>query len=291
MKKNIYTKLMIVLVLIILLIGVLALDAYQLAPRRYTIRRETLSSTEIQDQMDGLQIVYFSDLDYGLFMDEKRLNNLITKINGISCDIVLFGGDLFDESVSPTSAQIEKVQTALSSIQAPLGKFAVLGDMDAKDENRYNQMKQILNKGDFEVLSNQSITLHNTGSQGIRVVGIENGLNGNQDIEQAFSKVNQEMYTIALCHTPDSAGLLPTDLTDYFLAAHSHGGQAYLFFDSLYKPAMATDFLRGKHLIGNAFTLDITNGVGTTIKDVRFNANAEIVLYQLKKVNATIPSN
>jgi predicted MPP superfamily phosphohydrolase len=44
-------------------------------------------------------------------------------------------------------------------------------------------------------------------------------------------------------------------------------------------------FFRGKHDIKGLFTLDITNGVGTTEQDVRFLANAEVVLYRLKHHN------
>ena len=85
---------------------------------------------------------------------------------------------------------------------------------------------------------------------------------------------------MTVCHTPDSADLVPADLTDYMLAGHSHGGQANLGFIALDTPAMAVSYLAGKHVIRESFTLDISSGVGTTIKNVRFMTGNEIVVYR-----------
>ena len=99
---------------------------------------------------------------------------------------------------------------------------------------------------------------------------------------------------MTLCHTPDTVNEVPKDLTDYFLAGHSLGGQANFIFTSFYEPAYATQYLRGKHLIDNTFTLDITNGTGTVNQDVRLFAPAEVVVYTLKmtqKKEETLPSS
>ena len=99
---------------------------------------------------------------------------------------------------------------------------------------------------------------------------------------------------MTLCHTPDTVNEVPKDLTDYFLAGHSLGGQANFIFTSFYEPAYATQYLRGKHLIDNTFTLDITNGTGTVNQDVRLFTPAEVVVYTLKmtqKKEETLPSS
>ena len=53
---------------------------------------------------------------------------------------------------------------------------------------------------------------------------------------------------------------------------------------NLNEPALLTDYLRGKHSINDAFTLDITNGVGTTQTDVRFLSDPEVVVYHLNSL-------
>ena len=91
-------------------------------------------------------------------------------------------------------------------------------------------------------------------------------------------------YVLAFSHTPDSAKQVPADLTDYYLAGHSLGGQVYYLFGSLTRPAMAKEIFRGKSSIKGKFDVDVTNGVGTIKKDARFLTPAEVVLYTLKKI-------
>jgi predicted MPP superfamily phosphohydrolase len=263
--------------------GAMYYDSLYVAPARFMVRYETLDSIFIPEQMDDVNILFFSDLKYGTFMDQNRLAKLMEAINRLSPDVVIFGGDMFDESALVDDNAAAAVASAFKNIEAPLGKFAVLGDTDHRDENVLAEVKSALYQGDFELLNNRSILLRNKGSDSITLVGLDSALNGEINVTQAFAEVSHTSYTIAICHTPDAADLFPAELTNYALSGHSLGGQVYLGSASLYMPAMAEKYFRGKTTIGgDAFVLDISSGVGTTQKDVRFLANAEIVLYRLK---------
>ena len=283
---KIWQKIILVLILVLTITGALTYDAFYSAPSRFNIRHETLSSVYIPEQMDGVTILFFSDLDYNNFMDQERMQKLVNEINELSADIVIFGGDIFDTMARPINVvTLNTVASLLQEIKAPLGKFAVFGDTDRASEQRAANVADVLYRGDFEVLNNTSINLRNTGSGSITLVGLDNGVNGTTDINAAYANVSRSSYVITVCHTPDTADLVPADTTRYFLAGHSHGGQVFWYFDSLYKPKMAEHYFRGRHTVGGTFTVDITNGVGTTIKDVRFLANAEIVLYRLEHLD------
>lgn len=277
-----WKKVLIVLLILSGISGYLVYDAFKAAPKRYTARYVTLSSSRISSQLNGMNILFFSDLDYGTYMDEERLNNLVNKINQQAPDVVLFGGDVYDYAASPDKSSNQIITKAFQKIHAEYGKFAVYGDVDDQSDEMKKTVNSIYANSDFEVLNNASASIHRGSSQSFTLVGLDNGLNGKPDINTAYSNVSRNNYVITVCHTPDTADKVPGDLTNYFLAGHSHGGQAYWFFGAAYTPAMATEYLRGKHSIANDFTLDITNGVGTTGKDVRFLAPAEIVVYQLK---------
>ena len=280
---KIIQKVLLVFAILISIISLLAYDAFYSAPFRFTIRYETLSSIYIPEQMNDVSLLYFSDLDYGTYMDQNRLNRLINRMNGLSPDVVIFGGDLFDVAVTSISnTDIEVLTKKLKEIKAPLGKFAILGDLDYKDTARLDVVKKILYDSDFELLVNQSITIRNDGSQGISVVGLDSQLKGHININSAFSNVPRTSFAIVVGHEPNGAKIVPNDITKYYLAGHTHGGQAYWLFGALYLPEGSEDFLRGKHEINGSFTLDISNGVGTTDTDVRFLSNAEIVLYRLE---------
>ena len=277
------TKVLLVLALMISLGYAMYYDAWNVAPSRFVVRYETLDSIFIPDQLNDVNILFFSDLKFGTFMDQKRLEKLVDSINDLSPDAVIFGGDLFDEDALVDDNTAAMVTPLLKSIEAPLGKFAVLGDTDHRSDDVTSYVEQVLYDSDFELLNNASTLLRNKGSQSITIVGLDSPLAGTMDVTAAFSEVSRTSYSIVVCHTPDAADDFPTDLTNYVLSGHSLGGQVYLANYSLYMPAMAQKYFRGKHTLGNnAFTLDISSGTGTTGQDVRFLANAEIVLYRLK---------
>ncbi len=281
-KNRIIARILIVLIMIALLSLALVYDAFYRAPSRYQVRYETLESVFIPDQLDNVSILFFSDLDYGTFVDEARLSKLTNSINQLSPDVIIFGGDLFDEAYTAGTNDAETVIRCLSAMKAPLGKYAVLGDFDCRSEATSTMVQDILFQSDFELLLNSSVLLRNRGSGAISLTGLDSGLYGHPDIDAAFTNVGRAVFNIVITHTPDLSDSLPIDQTNYILSGHSHGGQAYWGFGALYTPPMAERYFRGRHQIQGSVTLDITNGVGTTLEDVRFLSNAEIVLYRLK---------
>lgn len=283
---KIVQKILLVLAGILFVTITMVYDAYYIAPSKFTVRYEKLASSLIPKQMDNVTILFFSDLNFGTFMDEERLNKLILKINDLSPDIVVFGGDVFtDEIAEITTQQVSIVSDAMHRINAPLGKFAVFGDQDHISEQRNIDVQSVFWNGDFEILENNFVQIHNTSSQGITLVGLDEPIHSSYNITAAYENVPRHSYTILITHTPDTAGKVPEDLTNYAIAGHSLGGQIFYGFGASYAPIGATDFFRGKHKIGNHFTLDITNGVGTKKHDVRFLSNSEIVLYRLKHIS------
>lgn len=279
---NKITKILIAVALILGLCVWGVSDAMYAAPKRYTLRTEELSSPDIPEQLNDMSILFFSDLDYGTFMDEQRLTKLINKINGLAPDVIIFGGDLYDTDASASEESNQILSNAFKDIHAVYGKYAVYGDSDDRSADMISTVNAIYNASDFEVLNNQAVNLHKQSSSSIALIGIDNSVNGKPDISTVYSTVSRDTYVLTVCHTPDTALSVPADITNYFLAGHSHGGQVYYFFGALYQPAGAKEYFRGAHTIANEFTLDITNGVGTTIKDVRLLSDAEVVLYKLK---------
>lgn len=272
----------------------LLIDSFFVAPDRFITRHVTIDDEQIPEQLDNMNILFFSDLKYGIYMNEERLNKLVDTINASGADVVLFGGDIYGDSVTVDDHSTSLITKAFSNIQAKYGKFAVYGDIDGASDVMKSTVNAIYDASDFEVIQNTSFQIHKNGSQFITVVGLDNGIDGTKDIDGAYSNVSKDSYVMTLCHTPDTVNEVPKDLTDYFLAGHSLGGQANFIFTSFYEPAYATQYLRGKHLIDNTFTLDITNGTGTVNQDVRLFTPAEVVVYTLKmtqKKEETLPSS
>lgn len=274
-------KVLIMFFLVTLFISGLIYDSFYNVPSRFVTRYETVYSTRIPEQLHDINILFFTDLHFGKFMDVQRFEKLVNTINNSGADVIIFGGDIFyAESLSSINQETkDKVQELFKSLNAPLGKFAVYGDQDHYNLDLINE---ILYNSDFEILNNSNIRLRNKGSQSINIVGIDSEDNGNIDIESAFNNLSKTNYTITICHTPDTVSKINENLTDLYLTGHSLGGQAYFIFDSLYKPDFTQLYYRGKYTINDRLKIDISGGVGTVIKDVRFLSNAEVVIYTLK---------
>ena len=273
------------LAVILCIAGLLYFDSVKFAPSRFNIRREQLSSDKIPSQLDNVRILYFSDLKYGSYMDDERLQKLSERIGLVNTDALVFGGDLFDDTAA-LPENLEQLTAFFKNIDAPLGKFAVLGDTDRLSEKHLAAATEVFRNAGVEILVNKSAFLHNHGSESVTLVGLDNGLNGLPDQAVAYESVSPSAYTITVCHTPDTADSVRGELTDWFLAGHSLGGQAYNLVSYEFTPAMAVQYFRGKHEL-NSFTLDITSGTGTTGRDIRFLSGAEIVLYTLHHEEAS----
>ena len=277
MKKTTQISILVILALVIGLY--FFYDVKYISPKKYVTRHETLSSEYINDNIEDLKVLFFSDLEYGEFVDNERLTSLVKIINDNNPDVVLFGGDLVGEKVILNDTQKNELTTQLQNIKAPLGKFAVLGDNDAAIESIKTDVETILLNSEFEVLHNTHKTLRNNSPAAINIIGLDNIINGDKNYENAFSNISTSSYTLVFCHTPDSALEIDETKTNYFISGHSHGGQINFLFYSYYTPEGAVEFSKGKKNINNNFIVDVSNGVGTTQKDFRISSNAEVVLF------------
>lgn len=281
MKMKLVRRLTLALISLTLL-TVLIFEMTVWGVRRLSVDIVTISDPLIPDSFENIKVLYFSDVHYNKFMDRDRLTVIVTRINQLDPDIVLFGGDLFDHpSVEYPSTDIQnELISLLSSIQAPLGKYAVFGNHDLESPRTQQMTANVLNASGFELLVNQNIPIYNKSEEYIRMIGLDSQLLGNPDVELAYQGTSENEFIITLSHTPDIIDSLPVT-TDWVLAGHSHGGQIRLpIFNELYTVPYARKYVSGTHVV-NGIRLDISNGVGTTRWDVRLFADPQIHLYTL----------
>ena len=237
------------------------------------------------DSFNGTSIVFISDIHYNAFMNESRLLPFIETIKQLEPDIVLFGGDLFDHpSVTlPSDTIIQQLTQLLASIEAPLGKYAVLGNHDHESSLTRAIVIQTLEDAGFQVLINDEVHVYNQHQDKISIIGIDSQLLGSPNIESAFSSHDDSLLTIVVSHTPDIIDSLPINKVDWQLSGHSHGGQIALpFIGPLYKVPFAQNHIKQTSMV-NGILLDVSNGLGTTRYDMRLFANPQIHYYTLSK--------
>ncbi len=168
-------KIVSILICIALVIAGIFFYSIYISVDRVSISYETISSNKIPKSMNDVTIAFFSDIKYNEFMSKTRLSDMISKLNTTNPDIVVFGGDIFSnpKENTPDSKMSKDITAILKSIEAPLGKFAVLGDQDNIDKDTKKIVSQILYDSDFEILSDHTIRLRNENNDSISLIGLE----------------------------------------------------------------------------------------------------------------------
>ncbi|MBZ0257033.1 metallophosphoesterase, partial [bacterium] len=175
--------------------------------------------------------------------------------------LVLFTGDLL-QPLNPRNLddEIENISVLLESIEAPLGAYGVIGNVDPWMET--NWLKRL--RG-MRVLNGEAVELEWQG-KALHLYGVsfKGGAHGEMDkIQPWFESLPKDEYSIVIGHYPDYVlGLneLPIDLC---LAGHTHGGQVVVpgFGPIVTFSSVPRNMASGFHEIGNT-RINVSTGVG-----------------------------
>ena len=250
------------------------------------ISYQSIISNKIPDSMNDKKIAYFSDITYLEFMDKDAALDCISTLKETHADVVIFGGDIFSNPITftPDSKSVKELTEILSSIEAPLGKFAVYGDQDIVNDETKKIVTNILTDSEFEIISNTNIQLRNETPQGITLVGLDPLVNGSIDTNTAFKNITKDDFTILVSHCPDimTNTSLNTNYIDIAVTGHSLGGQIYIpIYGPIEKQEGASTYFHGIYEI-NTTTLYVSNGLGTRGSDLRIFSPPEIFLFRLQ---------
>ncbi len=234
---------------------------------------------DVPAAFEGFRIAFVSDLHYQSLLKEKGLNDLVRLLIAQRADVLLIGGD-FHEGCQ----YVPPVMAALAKVKTPMGTYAVLGNNDY--EACYDDIVQEMNRYGIHLLEHKVDTLKRDGEE-ILIAGVRNPFDLAKNGKSPTLGLSPDDFVILLTHTPDYAEDVPITNTDLVLAGHTHGGQVTLF--GLYAPIVPSHygqrFLTGLKYNSKYTPMIITNGIGTSNKNIRMFAPAEvvvIVLHQLK---------
>lgn len=265
--------------LIILLIIFLALWGYFAEVNILKANDYKLSNKDIPLSFDGAVIVQISDIHYGLGFDNKRFERLVDKVNSYKPDIVLFSGDLIDSGYKATDKDISMIVKYLSKIESNLGKYAVIGNHDANNENYDN----IMYDSDFTILKNNYDTIYNKSNTPILLYGVDDVIYGEPRMDILNDKdIDSIGYKIVLLHEPDYVDEFINDYDiDLVIAGHSHNGQVRLpFVKPLFLPEGSKIYYDSNYKINDSL-LYVSSGVGSSIVDYRLFSSPSINVFRL----------
>lgn len=256
--------------------------ANRIEPTLLDIQSLQMKHSLIPKSFDGIKLVQFSDTHLGFQYNLNQLKKLVTKINALHPDIILFTGDLMD---APNKyEEVDRIAPILKQLNAPLGKFCIYGN---HDHGGYGSdlYKRIMKSANFTLLLNESQPILLKDNSSIYLIGIDDAMLGRPDIGLALERVPENTFTILLSHAPDLADVATHFKIHWQLSGHSHGGQVKIpFFGALVIPPFAKKYPEGLYSIGevNPLTLYVNRGLGTTRLPFRFMATPELTVFTLQ---------
>lgn len=103
-------------------------------PRHLVLREENLVFDDLPASFDGYRIVHLSDLHASSYSAPGMVECLVSEVNALEADLVVFTGDLVNSSPEELDAGMMK---ALSGIRARDGVFSVVGNHDYCEYHDY----------------------------------------------------------------------------------------------------------------------------------------------------------
>lgn len=249
-------------------------------PSIINVKEYKVEATNLPNSFHGLKIVHFSDIHYGTKINKKQLDKIVTKINNINPDIIIFTGDLIDKNIKPNDEIKKEIKTSLSKLECTLNKYAIYGNED----NNYKDYEEILKSANFTLLNNETKLLYYKDNTPILIGGF-NSENTNYSIikENIEETSTSQLFKIILIHEPDNIDQLIEYNPNIVLSGHTLGGLIKLpFLKPLFLEEGATKYYEDYYKIKNT-ELFISNGLGTTDLNVRLNNYPSINLYRLYK--------
>lgn len=263
-----------ILIFILIILYMHFIGTYGLVVREYKVESNNLPAS-----FHGFKIVQFSDINYPT-KDEKEIKKVVSKINELKPDIVVFTGDLISEDKDLDDNTIKSLSKILNKINASIGIYAIKGE---KDYNKYYD--EVINNTKFKTINNSYEVIYYKENTPILLTGVGSLIKDECDIDQAFSYNELDnVYTISLVHEPDiTVNILSKYKTDLILAGHSHNGQIRIpKIGGLVNFEEAKTYTNPKYDLGNT-TLFISGGIGTSKYDFRLFNHPSINLYRLVK--------
>lgn len=262
-------------------------------PKRLIVKQVAFSHPQLPKAFNGYRIVQFTDLHLASFKDSpEQINSLVTRINALQPDMIVFTGDLVNTDVM----ELNNFVRPLSLLQAKDGVYSVLGNHDYEKYARYlspqEQAKRLQLHKDIQeamgwkLLLNDNHVIHR-GNDSIVIVGVENDgkppFPALGDLKKALASVpgyktnaqKEIVYKILLSHDPTywRRKVLPDTDIQLTLSGHTHGMQFMLFG---WSPSQYIyPEWKGLYKQGNR-GLYVSLGVGGALIPFRFGAWPEI---------------
>jgi len=229
-------KLMISMAIGAILLTAVALYFTTFHPYQIQVSEHFIQSPQVPATFEGARLIQLSDLLIENERDVRVLGQVVQQVNALSPDMVALTGNVFGAgAISP--AVLEETSRLLGTLEADIGKVAVLGGIDLQ---RAEEVTEILEGVDFHVLRNESREFFNGTLAGISFLGMDPASHEN-NFATIIPRLQQEgMFQIWLTHEGQHAASvvdygIALKLSGHCLGSTTPAPQCSQFFSGAYR--------------------------------------------------------
>jgi len=225
------------------------------------------------DKLDHAEFTVVQISDTHCDKKTRNEDKLLKIINDLEPDIIVFTGDSIN-----TPRALKKFKDTMTVLNAPLGKFAVCGNIDVY----YFWNTDLFSSTGFTPLHEKTVKLTKNGET-ILLTGLT--CDRTTGVNKTLEKIPNDKFSLLLYHRPALIEDLQNLNVDLYLAGHTHGGQIALpFYGAIITLSKhGKKYESGFYTVGDT-TLYINRGIGMEgglAPRVRFMARPEITLFTI----------
>ena len=261
--------------------------------RDLKVRYIDLEFEDLPKSFDNIKVALASDIHSGLYVSTSHIKKMSYMIMTNKPDIILFVGDYIYSAPRwfryYNKKNIIKLNEGIKDLNAPLGKYAVMGNHDNYESKI--DISNIFYSNNFKMLDNNIIFITNENKEYISIGGIGDFLTDEVKFDLAIKNVRTNDFNILLSHEP----MFPLKIArkegynkfiDFFVAGHTHGLQISFVPMSLFERLNKNRNYPLTTIYGNMksenMKIYITSGVGAVLLPFRLFAYPEIVIVNLR---------
>lgn len=257
------------------------------------VRTYTVASPSWPDRL-RLRLAVIADIHACRpWMTAERVHGIALQVNALQPDAVLILGD-FNAGHALVTAPVMPAEwgEALAVLEAPLGRFAILGNHDwwhgpvPGMPGGPDEIRAVLRDRNIALLENDAIRLSKEG-QTFWIAGLADQMahkarngwtRGADDLSGTLAQVPVDEPVVLLAHEPFVFRHMPQRV-GLTLCGHTHGGQINL--PIIGAPLSPSHRYRYGHIIEEGRQLIVSGGLGESGLPVRLGVPPELLCVEL----------
>ena len=177
---------------------------------RYTLHKKEIFFDDLPKAFDGFTITQISDIHSGGFKNKIGVTKGVELVKKQASDLFIFTGDLVNNQATEIEPWIDMFKT----IEAPYGKYSILGNHDygdyvawpSKEAKKENMQRLFDNhkKIGFQLLLDEHVLIEKNNEK-IAMLGVENwgiGFGKRGNLQKALHGLPDNIFKVLMSHDP-----------------------------------------------------------------------------------------